>query len=146
ELGEWEADRLRVPVTRGPFHGWPAWIAEPEELRDLVEGLPRRIVPRLPDQAVAERRLACVEGSVAAGYDEGQERRLQRRVGQAASEDVPLQMVDPDEGQPVGVGEGLGGRQPDEERAHEPGPVRHRQAVEVPQAHAGLAERLLNDR
>ena len=81
ELGEREPDGLRVPLPRGALHRGAARIAEPEELRDLVEGLAGGVVPRLPDQAIAERGLAGVERACG--------RRTRRGRGTAARASGP---------------------------------------------------------
>ena len=62
----------------------------------------------------------------------------QGRVG------VGLDVVDRHEGKPPGPGEGLGRREPDEERADEPRPLGHRHRVEVVQRDRGFAQGLLD--
>src|SRR5205814_4351079 len=63
---ERERDRLRVARGRRGLDDRPAGEAEAEELRDLVERLARRVVARLADQRVLERRPRVVERGVAA--------------------------------------------------------------------------------
>ena len=43
---------LRVPFPRQPFDDWPTGIAEPEQLRDLVEGFAGGIIARPADDFI----------------------------------------------------------------------------------------------
>ena len=55
--------------------------------------------------------------------------------------DVPLEVVDPDHRQPARVGDGLGRRAADQQRADQPGAVRHRDAVDGVEPDPGRLER-----
>ena len=71
---------------------------------------------------------------------------LRRIVGEEGGIDVALEMVDADQRQAVHPCQRLGQRAADQQRAHQTGALRHRQAVEIAEAHAGLGQRLLDDR
>src|SRR5206468_8152993 len=81
-LREWERDRLGIAGDGGALDHGPAGKTETEELRDLVEGLPRGVVARLAYQGVRERRPRVIERGVAARDHERQERMLRRTAGQ----------------------------------------------------------------
>ncbi len=59
--------------------------------------------------------------------------------------DVAFEVVDAHDRRAVHPGQRLGRRAADEERADEPGPLGHRDAVEIAQPHPGLRERPAND-
>src|SRR5438067_1219924 len=82
-----------------------AAITQAEELGDLVEGLPGRVIPRPADQRVRERSGGVVERGMAAGDDQRQERVLRRWRLEERGEDVPLEVIDADERHPHDVGE-----------------------------------------
>src|SRR5207249_793688 len=127
-LRERKRDRLRIARRRRPLDDGPARESEPEQLGDLVEGLPRGVVARLADERVGERGTGVGEGGVAPGDDEGEEGVDRRIVGEERGVDVTLEVVDADERLSVRVGEGLRQRAPDEERADEPRALSHHDA------------------
>ena len=74
----------------------PPGIRQPEQLRDLVEGLADRVVARLAEQLRRGVRLDPVERRVAARHDEPEIRRRERRVGELRRRQVPGQVVHAD--------------------------------------------------
>jgi hypothetical protein len=83
---------------------------------------------------------------VAAAREQAQERGLERLVAQVERRDVPLQVVDGNEGQAVRPGDRLGGGESDEERPDEAGAACDRDAIDRRELDACLAKRLANDR
>jgi hypothetical protein len=82
---------------------------------------------------------------VAARDDEREGRVLDGRVLEDDRIDVPLDVIDADERLPQRVGHRLRVGEPDEERADEPRPLRHGDAVNLLGPQAGARERLLDD-
>ena len=79
---------------------------------------------------------------MAARDHEGEKGVVGRVSLQERGVDVTFEMIDAAEGSAVHPGERLGGLHADEERAHEPRPLGHRDAVEVTEGHARLGEGL----
>ena len=91
-----EPDRLGIALAREPIDRGTARVAEPEEAGDLVERLARRVVDRLAEHAVAPVAVHRDEQRVAAGDDERDERRFERRVLDHRRVEVRLVMVHAD--------------------------------------------------
>ena len=117
-----------------------ARIAEAQHPGSLVEGLAGRVVHGLGGDAVAHALLHHGQQRVPAAGDEAHERRLHPEG--VVGGDVPLQVIDGDQGQPAPVGDGLRRRQPDEQGADEPRALSDGDRREVAPAHAGPAHRL----
>ena len=77
--------------------------------------------------------------------EQAQERRLHRLRLEVRRGDVALQVIDRRERQPPRGGQPLGGRDADEQRADEPGPLRDRDELDVVEPHAGAGERVVDD-
>ena len=82
---------------------------------------------------------------MAAGGDQGYEGRIERWVGEVGGCDVAFEVVNGDQWEPPRVGESLGRREADEERAYETGAYRDGDALYLVEAGAGVVERLLYD-
>ena len=83
---------------------------------------------------------------VPAGYDEADERRLELRIRQIVGGDVRGDVVHAHERQPLGKRVCLGERQPDQQRADEPRPVRDRNAVKpLAIGHARVGQGAVDD-
>ena len=74
----------------------------------------------------------------------------ERRVGnvaafEVAGPDVPFDVIHPDQRNPAGEGERLGEGDAGQQGPDEPGPVRHRDRLDVIHGDPGVRERLLHD-
>src|SRR5207244_962308 len=69
-----ERVRLGIAALRRALDRRPAGVGEPEERRDLVERLARRVVLRLAEEVVVGRRAVAEELGVAAAHDQREER------------------------------------------------------------------------
>ena len=83
---------------------------------------------------------------MAAAREEARERRLERVGLEVERRDVPLEVIDGDERQSPRPRDRLGGRQADEQRAHEPRALRHADAIEVVEPDTRVLERSSDDR
>jgi hypothetical protein len=119
---------------------------EAEQLGHLVERLAGGVVTRLADQPIVTRRTREIERGVAAGDDQRQERILRRIIRQERSVDVTLEVIHADERLAVHPRQRLRQRGSDEQRAHQPRSVGHRDPVDLGKPHTRLAERPLDDR
>jgi hypothetical protein len=63
-----EAEARGIPVARGALDVPAAGVGKPEQLGDLVERLSRRVVARLPEQAVFAPRGHVEQQGVAAAH------------------------------------------------------------------------------
>ena len=77
-----------------------------------------------------------------AAREQTEERRLDRLGLQVQRGDVAVQMIDRDQRQPVRPGDGLRGRETDEQRADKTRALRDRHRVEAPELGVGLRQRL----
>ena len=142
----------RVPLRREPIHDRAARIPEPEQLPHLVERLPRGVVARRAD-LVDVRELGpvhAVNRRVPARHEQRDERvlrhgRLAPAPLQEDGEQVPHQMIDPDDRLLGRPSEPLRHLQPHEKRPREPGLRRHGDPVHVAQREPRLRERLRHD-
>ena len=144
----WDAS----PGGREPIDRGSARISEAEQLRHLVEGLARGVVTGRTelDDRVRAGGVHPIDGGVSARGEQADERESRRRrvlltAAQEHGEQVPHEVIDAHErlaGRPC---EALRGLNADEQRADEPGTIRHRHAVHVRQPHPGLRERRADD-
>ncbi len=81
-----------------------------------------------------------------AAREEAEERRLERARLEVERGDVPVEVVDRHERQATRPRDRLRGGDADEQRADQPRPLRHGNAVDVVERRAGLGERLADDR
>ena len=135
-----KAEAAGVARARLGFDGRTARLRQPEELRDLVEGLARRVVDGAAEAAEAHGTVDGEELAVAA-------RDQQHQVGKADVLDeprgqrVPGEVVDAPERQPAGGGEALGEHHAGQHPADQPGAGGDGDGVEVGEPDAGPAER-----
>ena len=126
--------------------GRPARVAEPEQARALVERLAGRVVERRPDDLEAAVVPYVEEQRVPAAREQAQERRVDGLRLQEQRGDMAVQVVDRSEGKPQRPRERLRRRQPDEQRADQPGPLRDGDPLDPVEPDAGLVERLAQHR
>ena len=141
-----EVVRLGIAVAREAVDLPAAGIAEAEEARALVERLARGVVARRAEHLAIGVRADVEEQRVPAAREEAEERRLERVRLEVERGDVPVEVVDRDERQPPRPRERLRGGEPDEQRADQPRPLRHGDAVDVVERRARLGERLADHR
>ena len=132
-----------VAALRHAVDHRPAGIAEAEQLGHLVVGLARRVVAGAADQVVLAVGRHQVEAGVPAGDDEHDRRQRQRPVVQDQRLDVAGEMVHGDERHVERHRHRLGRLQPDQQRADQARPLRHRDGTEIAPADAGVAQRPL---
>ena len=148
--GRDELDARGVALRGEPVDDGPARVAEPQQLRDLVEGLARGVVARGPElgDGLGPRRVDAVDGGVAARDEQAHEGKA-RRLGVALAaphedrQQVPHRWSTPTSGLPARPRQPLGGLHADEQRADQARAVRHGDAVDVgePRRPRGRARR-----
>ncbi len=106
---------------------------------------PGRVVARAADAAMDAFLGHLEEAGVAARDDERDRRQRDLAVREERGRDVARDVMDRHERLAVDERDRLGGLQPDEQRADEPGPLRHRDRGEVLEPRAGVGHRLLHD-
>src|ERR1039457_1623027 len=155
DLGEGEGHGVGVAVGGEGVDPGTAGVAEAEELGDLVEGFAGSVVEGAADEGVGPGGLggaAEIKVGVAAGDDQGESRlflvasnsavilserseskdlRLGLSFIQQDGVDVAFEVVDGDEGQPVGEGQGFGVGDADEEGSGEAGTGGDGDGVEI---------------
>ena len=131
--------RLGVAVPRQPVDRRAARIAEPEQARALVERLAGRVVERRPHDLEAAVIPNVEEQRVPAAREQAQERRVDGLGLEEERGDVTVQVVDRRERKPQRPRERLRRRQPDEQRADQPGPLRDGDPLDPVEPEAGLA-------
>src|SRR5262245_29719020 len=122
EMRARETDGGRIAAPRQPVDDGPTRVAEAEELRRLVERLADGVVAGPAETRVVAGGARQVEPGVAAGHDQTEERKW-HRVGRGPLEvdgqQVPFQMIDPDQRQTPALRDPLRQREADEQRAHQ---------------------------
>ena len=109
----------------------PAGIGQPQHPRGLVEGLARRVVHGLAQQAVLAVIGHLHQMAVPAGHHQAHKGRRQLRVGQVIGGDMALNMVDGNHRLAAGIAEALHAVHAGEQRAHQPRAVGHGKGVHV---------------
>ena len=110
-----------------------AGVAQAEQPSALVERLAGCVVERRAEHAEARMIPDVEQQRVPSAREQAEKRRLDGIRLEVERGDVPVQMVDRYERQPAAPGEPLGGREPDEQRADEPRPLRDRDPVDLVQ-------------
>src|SRR5262249_51623675 len=113
----------RVALPRLALDGRPAGEAQPQQAGDLVERLAGRIVQRGTEQVEVKGTLAVEQQSVPAADDEPDAGEDVAARGQPAGVDVPLDVVDAHQRDAQGDRQHLGGAEPDQQSADQPGCV-----------------------
>ncbi len=134
-----EGDVGRVAVAGGAVDVRPAGEGQAEHACHLVEGLARRVVDRGTQRANVRRHVRDQQQRGVATGDEQREAGFrQRTVLELVYRDMCREVVDAVERRPEGQREGLGGRDPHEQRAGQPRPAGDRDRVQVLEVHPGL--------
>ena len=134
------------PSLRQAVDRRAAGIAEAEQPRALVERLAGRVVERRAEHVEPGVILDVEEERVAAACEQAEEGRLDRVGLEKERRDVAVQVIDRRQREPQRPRQRLRRGEPDEERPDQPGPARDRDALDVRQLGARLAERLAEDR
>ena len=132
-----------IALAGQALDGGTTRVAEPQHLRDLVEGFAQRIVDRGAEPPIAPYILDDQKLAVTARHQQQQVGKI-HVVGQPGGQRVAFEMVDRDQRQPMDEAEGLGGDEAHHQPADQPGPRRRRYGCEVTEAEAGLAHRRLD--
>ena len=143
--GHGEGEGAGIAVLPELLDDRSAGIAETQELGDLVQRLPGRVVAGPAEELVGERFVHQVEGRVAARDEETQHGKGDARILEEAGLEVGLEVVDAEERLLVVIRQTLGKGQPDEERADEPGPLGHGVEIDGLEADARPPQRFADD-
>ena len=141
-----EVERLGVALARQAVDRRAARIAESQQTSALVERLAGRVVERLAEHLVGGGVVDARDEGVPSARHEAEVGRLDRVVAQRASHDVPVEVIHGHQRQLARRGDGLRGRDSDEQRADQPGPARDRDRVDVVQPGAGPLQRVRGHR
>ena len=141
--GDRERDRPVVAVLRQPIDDGPR-IAKAEQLRDLVVGLTRRIVPRPAEQLIGAGPFDEIQAGVAARDDQHDGRQRQLAVLQHERFDVAGEVVHGHERQVRRRGGRLGERHADEERPDQARPLRDGDRTEVAPGRSRFDQRAID--
>ena len=136
--GPGQGHRLRIAFQRQPLHRRPAGIAEPENLRGLVEGLAQRIVDGGGKAAVLSHALDAENLAMPARNQQQQVGKGEPRIREAGRKRVAFQMVDRQQRLARRHRERLGAHQPDHHPADQPGAGGGGDGVEVIELHTRL--------
>ncbi len=146
EPGDGEREGRRVAALREPVELGAAGIAEAEQPSALVERLAGGVVECRSEHLEAAALADVEQQRVPTAREQAEKRRLHRVGLEVERRDMPVEMVDRDERQPLRPRERLRRREADEQRADEPRALRHRDAVDVVERRSGLAEGLSKHR
>jgi len=141
-----EGERRGITLLGEPVDLRATGVAEPDEPRDLVEGLTGGVVDRAAEVAEDAVLPHRDDRGVPARHDQREQRRLQLAVLELRCLDVGTQVVDAEQRHVVRQGHALRGRHADQQCPDQPGARGHRDRVDVGQADAGLHESLVDGR
>ena len=133
---------MRVSVLGDRVHVLTARVREAQHTGRLVHALPCRVVPRLTDDFVLRRGLYFHDVGVAAGSDEGQERRFQVRVRHIVRGDVRAEVMHRYERDARRQGQALREVHTDQQGSDESRRSRDRNGVDVRELTARVLQRL----
>ncbi len=133
-----------VAVERLFLHLRPAGIFEPQELGDLVVGFADGVVDGGAEPHIIADSEHGDDLGVPAGGEE-QAIRKRRAVGEPRGQRMRLEMIDRDQRFLAHQRDRLGGGQPHDHAADQPGPGGGGDAVEAGEAAPGLLHRLADD-
>ena len=145
-----ECDRPRIAFAGETIDDGAAGIAEPEQLRCLVERFAGGVVSRRAENAIATEAFDDDELGVSARHEQRDVRHQLARgdaiVTEHGGEDVAFHVVHADERQAGRDRESARALHSDQQCADEAGAFRHRERVELVEAlEAGIGERTAND-
>ena len=123
-----------------------AGIRQTEHLGRLVEGLPRRIVQGLSENAVPPDLGDIDQLRVPARHEQREKGEFRRVRLEERREQVPFQVMDGDRGPAPGVGEAAGEPGPDQQRPDEAGTGGIGDTVDAFRTRIRLGERLAHQR
>ena len=140
-----ERDRVRISRARESIDHDAARITKAEQLGALVERLARGVVARRAElddlAAIDHAHQRCM-----AARNDQREVRHRRLLGlEKDRRQMALEVMHADERHPGDPRDRLRRLQPDEQRADEPGRIRHRDAVDFGERASGAFERGLHD-
>ena len=135
-----QREPLRVAAMGGLRDGGSAGIAEPEQLRSLVEGLAGGIIAACAEHAIFPNPGAHHELRVTAGNQQ-QQIRKRDAVREPGGQGMRLQVIDRSKRLLRCPGHPLRGHRADDEAPDQPGASRGGNAVELVDANPGLVER-----
>src|SRR5262249_54154644 len=141
-----EADGPRIAARGGPLDCGPTGVAEPEQLRRLVECLADGVIARAAEARVLARTPRQGDARLTAGHDEPQNRQGHRIVHRALEVDrqeMSLEMVDPDQPEVAALGDALRQGETDQQRSDQTGATRGGDPLHVGERQARAAERLV---
>ena len=136
-----EVERRRVAFERQLRQRRPARVAEPEQPRALVERLAGGVVERLAERLVAVRGRVTRASSVWPPLASRQMNGGSKAVPRKFAATWPWRWSTGGQRQPARGGEPLRGRDADQQRADEPGPLRDRDQLRVVERRAGRVQR-----
>src|SRR6185369_3244005 len=122
------------------FDDWPTRVTKPEQLRDFIESLARRVVARPRYDFVLAGLGNEEDVCVTARNDQRLGRVFNRRVLERNRVDVTFNVVDADERFLQRVSHGLRVRNTDEQRTNEPRSDSDGNTIDVASRNAGAFE------
>ncbi len=140
-----QIDRVVTAALRAPIDHGPAGIAETQQSRHLVVGLPRRVVARPAHQLIPAGLFDQVKARVTAGDHQDNGRQRDRAVLEEDRLDVPRQVVHGDDGPVQRSGRGLRERDAHEERPNQTRSLRDRDGIDAGPTDARAGQRALDD-
>ena len=141
-----EFHRVGIAVLGEPVERGAAREPQAHRARDLVEGLPRGVVERLPEKFVPVLGRHVDKHRVTARHDQSDVRRVRVTVLQEVRIDVSFQMIHADERDVAGQRDRLAGGQAHQQRPDQTGPDGRRHSVQVTEPDPRLLQRLLEHR
>ena len=138
-------DGMGVAFARRLVDLGSAWVAQADLTGNLVKSLAGRVVLGPSQDLVLSVISDQHQMGVASRNNQTGKGRLQGRLGNIVGTDVSLYMMDSDQRDPCRKAQSLGGRDADEQGAHQTGTVGHGDGIHFLQLSAGLLQGLADD-
>ncbi len=132
---------LGLPLDHGATR-----ISQIQELGHLVEGLPRRVVPRAPEWAIGAFGRDMIQVGVPPGDHQRHEGVREVWGVEARGGDMAFQVVHRHQRKRPAIGDGFGDRDPNQQRPDQPRPRRHGDRADIGQRHPGIRQGAVDDR
>ena len=129
---------MRVSLPGGLVDLGAAGVSQADLTGNLVKGFACSVI-LCPSQDLVYAVVTDQDQvGMSARYDQAGKRRLQRRIRNIVGADMALDVVHPDQGDPGRKAQSLCCGNTDQERAHQTGPVGHRDGIHFLKGPAGF--------
>ena len=150
-IGLGKTETVLIPLFRQPVDDRAAGIAQAHQFGTFVKRFPHRVIDGVTQDLEMQRVVHPYDLRVTARHKQAEERELRAAVVTAfhfheVGENMPLQVVDLDDGFVGSDSQAFGERSTDQQRAQQARTARKGDGIDIGQRHAGLFQCFGHDR